>query len=125
MTPAGHVGADPPHERPGEVDPAGEHLEGDALRREYLRLTREVLPARARAGGWVVRDDHCFQRILLDHLFGDVWYGHIDRPAYRHLDRAQLGTVVHLARRIDAEGDGLLRALNDASLRWRRAARAG
>ncbi len=36
------------------------------LEAEYLRLVRDDLPALAGAGGWIVRNDHCFGRILLD-----------------------------------------------------------
>ncbi len=39
------------------------------LQARYLQLTREDLPAAALREGWPVRDDHCFMRIVLDHLF--------------------------------------------------------
>ena len=45
----------------------------DAMRREYLRLTRVALPLAAEAGGWPIRLDHCFMRIVLDHTFGRRW----------------------------------------------------
>ncbi len=45
-----------------------------ALEQDWLRLTRETLPALALARGWPVRADHCFQRILLDNVFGGRWY---------------------------------------------------
>lgn len=67
----------------------------------------------------MVTEDHCFQRIVLDHLFSDAWYGHVQRPAYRHLDDGQLERAVDIAERIAAEGDPLLRRLNEQSLRWR------
>jgi hypothetical protein len=36
-------------------------MDRDALEREYLRLLKDVLPARAKAeAGWPVRFDHCF-----------------------------------------------------------------
>lgn len=93
----------------------------DELIAEYFRLTREVLPARARGERWVVRHDHCFQRIVLDHLFGAPWREHLvaRTPAYRQLGDEQLARACDLARRIDAEGDGLLREMNRASLAWR------
>ncbi len=95
----------------------------DALER-YLELTRETLPERARAEGWVVRDDHCFQRIVLDHVAGGCWYDAIARPAYRHLTPAQAEHAAGLAERIAAEGDPLLRELNERSKAWRRGRRA-
>ncbi len=93
----------------------------DAALARYLELTRETLPARARAEGWVVREDHCFQRIVLDNTVGGRWYDALERPAYRHLSDAQAATAAALAERIAAEGDPLLRVLNDRSLGWRRA----
>ena len=93
----------------------------DAAVRRYLELTRETLPRRARAERWVVREDHCFQRIVLDNVAGGRWYDAIARPAYRHLSAAQARAAQALAERIDREGDPLLRELNDRSLAWRRA----
>ena len=95
--------------------------EKTALQDEYLRLTREVLPRRAREEGWVLRHDHCFMRVLLDHVFDDCWYRHLDRrqPAYRQLTEQQLAEAVDLAREILYTGDRLLKAMNDRSLRLR------
>ena len=47
----------------------------DALVREYLHLTRVVLPELAHRPGtnWPVVNDHCFQRIVLDTISGGVW----------------------------------------------------
>lgn len=100
---------------------AGVNGTRDELLAEYFRLTRDVLPARARAGRWVVRYDHCFQRIILDHLFGASWRERLaaGAPAYKQLTDEQLVRACELARRIDAEGDTLLRELNRASLAWR------
>ena len=92
----------------------------DAAVRRYLELTRETLPRRAREERWVVREDHCFQRIVLDHVAGGRWYDAIARPAYRNLTPQQARDASALAERIDAEGDALLRELNDRSLAWRR-----
>lgn len=93
----------------------------DELVAEYFRLTRDVLPERARAGRWVVRYDHCFQRIILDHLFGAPWRERLaaGAPAYKQLTDEQLARACDLARRIEREGDALLRELNRASLAWR------
>jgi hypothetical protein len=46
-------------------------------------LTRTVMPALARTSKhhWPVRNDHCFQRIVLDTIYGEVWGDHIARPA--------------------------------------------
>ncbi len=45
----------------------------DALERAWLDLTRHDLPAMARRQGWALRDDHCFQRVILDAVCGGPW----------------------------------------------------
>ena len=93
-----------------------------ALVRRYRELVLRDLPERARAGRWVVRADHCFGRIVLDHAVGGCWYDVLDRrrsPAFEQLDDERLRHAVELAEQIAAEGDPLLRRLNDQSLSWR------
>lgn len=86
----------------------------------YLRLTREVLPqmAQDKARDWPVVNDHCFQRIVLDHVCGGVWYDHLERPAYKHLSAAQAAEAAKLADAI-AQGAADLHAMNRQSLIWR------
>ena len=86
----------------------------------YLHLTKEVLPALAQSGGeqWPVREDHCFQRIVLDTICGGVWYAHLDRPAYKNLTHDQAQRAVDLCHEI-AEGRADLQQLNNQSLIWR------
>lgn len=93
----------------------------DDLITAYVHLTRAVLPARAGQEQWVVRADHCFQRIILDNVVGDMWRTILiqKRPAYRQLSDDQLRQAVELAQQIDREGNGLLSQLNHNSLRWR------
>ena len=88
----------------------------------YRELVLGELPRRAREGGWVVREDHCFGRIVLDNTVGGRWYDVLDRrrsPAFAQLDDEQLAAAVALAERILAEGDPLLRELDAQSLTWR------
>jgi hypothetical protein len=88
----------------------------------YRDLVLRELPRRGAAEHWVVRADHCFGRIVLDHAVGRCWYEVLDRhrsPAFEQLDDERLRVAVELAERIEAEGDPLLRQLNDQSLRWR------
>ena len=91
----------------------------DAISR-YMRLTREVLPRMAREPGrnWPVREDHCFQRIVLDAVCGGVWHTKIPRPAYRHLSTNQARLAVALCEDI-ITGKADLRRLNAQSLAWR------
>ncbi|KQY06819.1 hypothetical protein ASD37_11760 [Mycobacterium sp. Root135] len=94
----------------------------DDLRDRYRHLVRRELPALGKAGEWVVVEDHCFGRILLDHAVGRCWYEVLDRrrsPAFDQLDDEQLANAVALAERIATEGDPLLRRLNAQSLLWR------
>jgi hypothetical protein len=92
-----------------------------ALEQRYLELVRRQLPAAAREGGWVLREDHCFGRVLLDDAVGACWYDVLDRrrTAFRQLDDDRLAGAVALAERLLAEGDPLLRELDARSLTWR------
>ena len=95
----------------------------EELRRRYLTLFREDLPAAAKTGEheWPVRNDHCFMRIVLDQLFGGCWYDHLSRktPAYRQLDADQLRFAIDAAERFLGGDDETLRLWNADSLRWR------
>lgn len=102
-----------------------------ASQQRWLELTRTVLPARARAERWVLREDHCFQRVVLDAVCGGRWYDHVEgRPAYTHLGDTRLADAVALAERLAADADAgeLLRTLDRQSLAYRgksRVRRAG
>ena len=86
----------------------------------YIYFTKAVFPALARSGrrNWPVFEDHCFQRIVLDHVCGGVWYEYLDRPAYKHLNYEQAKHAVGLCQRI-VEDSVDLRELNQKSLLWR------
>jgi hypothetical protein len=92
----------------------------DTLIATYMHLTKEVLPSMARSDqtDWPVREDHCFQRIVLDAICGGVWYEHLDRPAYKHLTNNQAQRAVELCHDI-AGGQADLQQLNQQSLVWR------
>ena len=93
-----------------------------ALLARYRELVLHELPRQARREGWVVTQDHCFGRIVLDTVVGGRWYDVVDRrrsPAFAQLDDARLERAVDLATRMLEEGDPLVRRLNDASLGWR------
>jgi hypothetical protein len=94
----------------------------EALLARYRELVLHELPRRARKGRWVVSDDHCFGRIVLDHAVSGRWYDVLDRrrsPAFAQLSDEQLAAAVALAERVLAEGDPLLRELDAQSLEWR------
>ena len=97
-----------------------EKEEKDTLIATYMHLTKEVLPSLARNDqtNWPMSKDHCFQRVVLDHVCGGVWYDHLVRPAYKHLTNDQAQRAVRMCQDI-VEGKADLRELNQQSLIWR------
>ncbi len=91
------------------------------LERRYLELVQRALPSAAREQRWSLRHDHCFGRVLLDDAVGGCWYDVLDRrrTAFRQLDDARLAGAVALAERLLADGEPLLRELDERSLGWR------
>jgi hypothetical protein len=83
----------------------------------YLHLTKTVMPALSRETSrkWPVKNDHCFQRIILDTICGDVWYKHLARPAYQSLSLEQATSAVLLCENI-INGHTDLAELNRQSL---------
>lgn len=55
----------------------------------YLELTNNILPSNINTP---IKDNHCFQRVILDFLFKDCWYNHLDKSktAYKQLTDNQL-----------------------------------
>lgn len=92
------------------------------LRNQYLDLTNRVLPELAAARNFPVRFNHCFQRIILDNLFGRCWYEVLARtrePAYKQLTEEQLEQAIALANNLIDQPDSYLPQLNQNSLNWR------
>jgi hypothetical protein len=87
----------------------------------YMHLTKKVLTQLARGDqhNWPVREDHCFQRIVLDTICGGVWYDHVSRPAYKHLTNDQARRAVNLCQDI-VGGRADLNQLNQQTMLWRR-----
>ena len=89
---------------------------------QYLHLTNQVMPEVAREQYWPVRLNHCFQRIILDILFQDCWYHHLNRtsriPAYRQLTNNQLAQALTIARQM-IDSPAIVRQLNQQSLAYR------
>ena len=63
----------------------------EVLRERYQTLINQTLPA---TYSQPIRFNHCFGRVVLDWLFGAVWYDHIERPAYKHLTNEQLARCI-------------------------------
>lgn len=89
----------------------------EVLRAEYLTLINQTLPA---AFTHPVRFNHCFARIVLDWIFCDCWYRHLNKntAAYKQLSEGQLQAAVN---RMKAwlQNPALLAGDNEASLRYR------
>jgi hypothetical protein len=89
-----------------------------ALQERYLRLTEDELPGQA-TESWPVHADHCFQRIVLDTLYEDVWYDHVKgRPAVQQLTADELRRAIEIAESMRSDL-ARVRELNDWSLEYR------
>ncbi|MGV2829807.1 hypothetical protein [Myxosarcina sp. GI1(2024)] len=94
----------------------------EQLRKKYLKLVNEELPAQAKQRDFPVSLNHCFARIILDNLFNCCWYEVIDRAsgaAYKQLSAEQLLQAIAIAEDIIDKPDSYIRELNRNSLRWR------
>ncbi|MFK7820620.1 MAG: hypothetical protein AB8G99_18005 [Planctomycetaceae bacterium] len=93
------------------------------LQDRYLELTKTELPAHATRHGWSITHDHCFMRIILDQLFGDCWYNHLDRrvTAYKQLNDDQLRRCIAMAEQLmlPKANPSTLVSWNAQSLIWR------
>ena len=86
------------------------------LRQQYLYLINKQLPAAIKQP---VRFNHCFARIVLDHLHQQRWDEVIQqRPAYKQLNAAQLQQAIVRMEQWLREPE-LVFADNEQSLRWR------
>ncbi|MEO0635055.1 MAG: GCN5-related N-acetyltransferase [Pseudomonadota bacterium] len=94
------------------------------LEARWIELTNRDLPGAADARRWPIRLNHCFQRVLLDHACGDVWYRHIEgRPAYRHAPEPILVRALQVGEAC-LKGEMSLVELNQISLVMRGKVRA-
>lgn len=99
--------------------PSLEEQKREALEASWIELTNSLLPAAAPANDWPIHLNHCFQRVLLDHACGDVWYDHIEgRPAYPHASDETLQRAVDAGKACLMEPESLPE-LNRQSLIWR------
>jgi hypothetical protein len=66
-----------------------------------------------------VQADHCFQRLVLGTLYGDVWYDHVEgRPAVQQLTADELREAIEIAESLRSD-PARVRELNDRSLGYR------
>lgn len=89
------------------------------LRETYLRKVTETLPAQA-SQDWPISEDHCFSRVVLDNVFRDAWYDHVNgRPAYKNLSESELERAIAIADQMLEDGRSAVVERNENSLRWR------
>ncbi len=90
------------------------------LEQRYLDLVRRQLPAAAREGGWVLREDHCFGRVLLDDAVDACWYDVLDRRWTRSASSTTTSSPVRWPWPSGCSPRAtLLRDLDARSLAWR------
>lgn len=92
------------------------------LRSEFRHKVFEVLPSKASSSDqdWPVHEDHCFARIVLDNVFGGVWYDFVEsRPAYKNMSVSELRTGINIADDIIRRGSEVACGYNEKSLKWR------
>ncbi len=84
----------------------------------YKNLINNILPATYQSP---VRFNHCFNRIILDWLFQDCWYHHLDtnKTAISQLHNEQLAMMIE---RMNAwlTNHQMLIEDNEKSLRYRK-----
>ena len=87
----------------------------------YKQLLNEVLPATFTQP---VRHNHCFNRIVLDWLFGGVWYEYLDKSktAISQLTEEQLQAMISRME-LWLDQPDLLVMDNERSLNWRKNAK--
>jgi hypothetical protein len=101
-----------------------ETLDGNdisTLRERYVKKVDQELPNKAQSSdGWPIHLNHCFGRVILDNIFQDEWYDHVDgRPAYENLSEQELREAIHIADRMLDKGKPIVEELNENSLQWR------
>jgi hypothetical protein len=89
-----------------------------AITSRYKQLLNEVLPASFTTP---VRYNHCFNRIVLDWLFQDVWYNHLNKSktAISQLNEMQLQKMIGRMELWLQQPDVLAKD-NQQSLMWRK-----
>lgn len=87
----------------------------------YLDNINIVLPAIAKARQWKIKHNHCFARIILDNVFDDCWYNHLDKTkvAYKQLNKDQLIKAFNIINLI-LLNDNIIYQLNNKSLKYRK-----
>jgi len=92
----------------------------DELKTALRHQANEEFPAAAKSGGYPIRFNHCFLRVVYDNLFGAKWQTVLTngKPAIHQLTEEQLERALEIGRRITDDPE-VCRELNGKSLEWR------
>ncbi|PBP25675.1 putative E3 ubiquitin-protein ligase RING-2 [Diplocarpon rosae] len=101
------------------------------LQEAWKQMYQRSLPSAAKSKSpaqpkWPVQLDHCFARIILDHVVGieTPWTEKIKSPAYKNMSREQLVASIALGHQI-LKGEADLMKLDAESLSVRRKSKGG
>jgi len=86
------------------------------MRDEYLLYVNIILPKLD--SDYPVRENHCWARIILDHVCGCAWRDVVEAPAYLNLSQIQLRKAIDTAKAIIGD-PRYAHQLNQQSLRYR------
>jgi hypothetical protein len=94
--------------------------EREALKDELRELANDTFPAVARREGYPIVFNHCFLRVVYDHLFQQQWQKVLGtkKPAIHQLDETQLRRAIALGREMIADRRAC-EIMNRRSLEWR------
>ncbi len=83
-------------------------------------MANRQFPEAARAGGYPIVHNHCFLRVVYDHLFEKKWQKALDskKPAIHQLDETQLRRALSLGHQVMADRS-TCEIMNRRSLEWR------
>ena len=92
----------------------------EALREALRHQANVEFPAAAKAGGYPIRFNHCFLRVVYDNLFGAQWQTVLPqgKPAIRQLTAAQLERALEIGQAV-IDDKATCVELNRRSLDWR------
>lgn len=97
-----------------------EQTNRDVVVMELGKACDDALPVLSREGGWPVRYDHCFRRLVYDAACGGYWKDHVDGDTFIHdADKDQLVDALKHAARLLHEGSEYAWELQEKSLLWR------
>ena len=92
----------------------------EALKAQLREQANERFPAAAKTGGYPIRFNHCFLRVVYDTLFGAQWQTVLPKgkPAIHQLSEDQLRQALRIGEAVIADPE-TCKALNRQSLIYR------